>query len=111
MADEYSVYHQFDPGRAVVRGFGQHVQITTRDGDVQPSMVKDAGELAWQCWMLETEPRDEKVFVRLRTLWFDRSLKCVSASIDLLGTETALAKQKIRSWDRTNNNWTHHIEF
>jgi hypothetical protein len=64
-------YFQMNPNQAVVRGMGQHVQVTSRTGEVKEFMLDDAAEVAQRCKKYEAEGYAR--YVRLRTYWGDNS--------------------------------------
>jgi hypothetical protein len=76
----FQVFFGQSPGKAVVRGPGQFVQITSRDGCVHDFMLEDAVELARVCTGFESP----NVWVKLRSFWGDNSSGSALARVQVL---------------------------
>jgi hypothetical protein len=74
----------FSPNEVLIRGRGQHVQVTSRDGEVKEHMVRDAAQIAEICADHERDREGLGIYVRLRTYWGDNSNGCAVAYVHVL---------------------------
>lgn len=80
--DDFRAYFQMNPNQVVVRGRKQHVQVTSRDGEVHEFMLQDAAQVAGLCADLERDHVNCRV--RLRRFWGDNSKGNARAEVQVI---------------------------
>lgn len=108
--DGFKVFFGWNPNQAVARGFGQHVQVTSRDGEVQDFMISDACELAKICDEHE-KAQARGVYVRLRRYWGDNSNGHAIATVQVLGPQRFLDKILLKFPETTDEGQSLTVEL
>jgi hypothetical protein len=97
-------YYQTSPNQVVVRGLGQHVQVTSRSGEVKEFMVEDAIELARLCAAHESEVKRSGVLVRLRHYWGDNQHGNGRAVVHVMVEKRSTNGVPTFAWPQTTKN-------
>ena len=101
--EQFEAYFQSSPNLVVLRGMGQHVQVTSRTGEVKDFMLEDAAELARLCTKYEKEGYAQ--YVRLRRYWGDNSHGNGAASVHVIVSKDAKGDPEERlAWPSTTKN-------
>jgi hypothetical protein len=92
--DKFDVHYDWNPNKVLVRGQGQHVQVTSRNGEVKAFMIEDAIAVARQCmtWERELSTREAPIYVRLRRFWGDNGHGNARAYIQVIASADVLDK-------------------